>query len=231
MRDQGDVRRARAERCFAPRCLWSLRRPRRRRPRALRCSERRHPRGAACVQREPARQSGSVSSSGDELRSSREAGRALGAPGRPPVALANAHERDARSARSGRSPWRRALWDRREPDVRRATRGPAQLSCDSRDGCVATRRSWSSSSRWSRVEPSRRSLARRARATNSSRSFRLLYWIMSFPIEPSRWAETTARVAPSGATRVRWMRLLSCARAGAARRRPRRAVRAPGRPA
>jgi hypothetical protein len=174
---------------------------------------------------------GSVSSSGDELRSSREAGRALGAAGRPPVALANAHERDARSARSGRSPWRRALWDRREPDVRRATRGPAQLSCDSRDGCVATRRSWSSSSRWSRVEPSRRSLARRARATNSSRSFRLLYWIMSFPIEPSRWAETTARVAPSGATRVRWMRLLSCARAGAARRRPRRAVRAPGRPA
>lgn len=53
---------------------------------------------------------GSASSSGDELRPSREAGRALGAAPRPPVALANAHERNARSARSGRSPRRRVLW-------------------------------------------------------------------------------------------------------------------------
>src|SRR3954447_4513394 len=51
-------------------------------------------------------------------------------------------------------------------------------------------------------------------------------------VRRSRLAEwTTERVTPSGATRLRWMRLLSCARGGAARRRRRRAVRASGRPA
>jgi hypothetical protein len=85
-------------------------------------------------------------------------------------------------------------------------------------------------------------LERRARATSSSRSFRLLYSIISFMSisrggtarghQTARLAEwTTARVAPSGATRLPSVRLLSCARAGAARRRRRRAVRASGRPA
>jgi hypothetical protein len=130
----------------------------------------------------PGRQSGHRRQIGDEPRSNRQAGRGEGLVSacRRPVALADTHERDTcRAAGRSRTTGGRDP-DRHEPGMRRGRRRPAQLSCASRDGCVATRRSWSRWSRSSCVERSRRSLARRARATSSSRSFRLLYSIISF---------------------------------------------------
>jgi hypothetical protein len=191
-----------------------------------------------------ARQSGRRRLIGDEPKTSRQASRSERSwPRAEAGASAGSHNRDTPSARPDAATRRRVvIRTARSRACGAVIRRPAQLSCDSRDGCVPTRRSWSSWSRSSCMEPSSRSLERRARATSSSRSFRLLCSIISFlsgvrggsapGAKRSRLGEwTTARVAPSGATRVRWIRLLSCAGAGAAGRRRRRAVRASGRPA
>ena len=110
MRTGRDVPRARARRRSFESCgLWAIRRPRRHRPRALRCCERRDPRGTSCDQREPR---GSGSPPPDrrraEIQSSGEPSRALGA-GRRPVARPDARKRDSPSGRPDAATPRRVV--------------------------------------------------------------------------------------------------------------------------